>query len=143
MQELDDAWSASRTAARTQGRTTPVAITPVAYDLCASGGVQKFATPHLPRGTDIRNLPVAKAPAVEEKPSRFATRMIIRTSDPTGATDRNTAPGGTPSVDVVSSYRNTRTIDDPADLPSKPDNLLTPPTHHRHDPPTAKGGPES
>src|SRR3546814_12147986 len=105
MQELDDAWSASRTAARTQGRTTPVAITPVAYDLGASVGFQKFATPQLPRGTDIRNLPVAKAPEVEEKPSRFATRMISRPSDPTGATDRITAPGGNQSVDVVSSYR--------------------------------------
>src|SRR3546814_6410411 len=76
MQELDDAWSASRTAALTQGRTTPVAITPVAYDLGASVGFQKFATPQLPRGTDIRNLPVAKAPEVEEKRSEEHTSEL-------------------------------------------------------------------
>src|SRR3546814_8073391 len=33
IRKRDDASSAARTAALTQGRTTPVAITPVAYDL--------------------------------------------------------------------------------------------------------------
>src|SRR3546814_1604648 len=70
--------------------------------LGASVGFQKFVTPQLPRGTDIRNLPVAKAPEQEERRSRFATRMISRSSDPVAATDRITAPGGNPSVDVVS-----------------------------------------
>src|SRR3546814_8644041 len=35
--------------------------------LGASVGFQKFVTPQLPRGTDIRNLPVAKAPEQEER----------------------------------------------------------------------------
>src|SRR3546814_15369528 len=74
-------------------------------DVCSSD-----LTPQLPRGTDIRNLPVAKAPEVAEKPSRFATRMISRPRDPTGATDRITAPGGNQSVDVVSSDRITRNL---------------------------------
>src|SRR3546814_15879174 len=62
----------------TQGRAAPVAIAPVAYDLGASVGFQKFVTPQLPRGTDIRNLPVAKAPEQEERRSRFATRSEER-----------------------------------------------------------------
>src|SRR3546814_11943118 len=91
-------------------------------DVCSSD-----LTPQLPRGTDIRNLPVAKAPEVEEKPSRFATRMISRPSDPTGATDRITAPGGTPSVDVVSSYRITRNLDVTAGVRHKTDDRLEQP----------------
>src|SRR3546814_11526255 len=67
IRKRDDASSAARTAALTQGRTTPVAITPVAYDLGASVGFQKFATPQHHRGPDIRHLPVSTAPAGEEK----------------------------------------------------------------------------
>src|SRR3546814_7414930 len=78
---MSDWSSAARTAALTQGRAAPVAIAPVAYDLGASVGFQKFVTPQLPRGTDIRNLPVAKAPEQEERRSRFATRMISRRSE--------------------------------------------------------------
>ncbi len=133
IRKRDDASSAARTAALTQGRTAPVAIAPVAYDLGASVGFQKFATPQLPRGTDIRNLPVAKAPEVDEKPSRFATRMISRPSDPTGATDRITAPGGNQSVDVVSSYRITRNLDVTAGVRYKADDRLEPLTDARRD----------
>src|SRR3546814_20000468 len=95
-------------------------------DVCSSD-----LTPQLPRGTDIRNLPVAKAPEVEEKPSRFATRMISRPSDPTGATDRITAPGGNQSVDVVSSYRITRNLDVTAGVRYKADDRLEPLTDAR------------
>jgi hypothetical protein len=57
----DDASSAARTAGLAKGRTAPVAIAPVAYNLGASVGFEKFVTPQLPRGTDLRNLPVARA----------------------------------------------------------------------------------
>src|SRR3546814_2696745 len=117
----------------TQGRAAPVAIAPVAYDLGASVGFQKFVTPQLPRGTDIRNLPVAKAPEQEERRSRFATRMISRSSDPVAATDRITAPGGNPSVDVVSSYRVTRNLDVTASVRYKADDRLEPLTDARRD----------
>src|SRR3546814_4935126 len=97
----DDASSAARTSALAAGRTAPVAIAPVKYDLGASVGFEKFVTPSLPRGTDLRNLPVAKAPEQEEKKSRFATRMVNRPSDPSGATDRVTAPGEASAVDEI------------------------------------------
>src|SRR3546814_10976625 len=95
IRKRDDASSAARTAALTQGRTTPVSITPVAYDLGASVGFQQFATTQLPRGTDIRNLPGAKAPALAEYASRSATRIIRRPAAPTRPTTQTPAPRGT------------------------------------------------
>lgn len=129
----DDASSAARTTAIAAGRTAPVAITPVAYNLGASVGFEKFVTPTLPRGTDLRNLPVAKAPEQDEKKSRFATRMVNRPSDPSGATDRVTAPGSDQAVDVVSSYRLTKNIDVTAGVRYKSDDRVEPLTDSRRD----------
>lgn len=129
----DDASSAARTSALTAGRTAPITITPVAYNLGASVGFEKFVTPVLPRGTDLRNLPVAKAPEQEEKKSRFATRMLNRPSDPSGATDRVTAPGSDQAVDVVSSYRLTKNIDVTAGVRYKSDDRVEPLTDSRRD----------
>jgi hypothetical protein len=129
----DDASSAARTSALAAGRTAPIAITPVAYNLGASVGFEKFVTPALPRGTDLRNLPVAKAPEQDEKKSRFATRMVNRPSDPSGATDRVTAPGEASAVDVVSSYRLTKNIDVTAGVRYKSDDRVEPLTDTRRD----------
>lgn len=129
----DDASSAARTAALAAGRMTPVAITPVAYNLGASVGFEKFATPTLPRGVDLRNMPVAQAPDQAERKSRFATRMMNRPSDPSGATDRVTAPGEAQAVDVVSSYRLTKNIDVTAGVRYKSDDRLEPLTDSRRD----------
>jgi hypothetical protein len=130
----DDASSAARTAVLAAGRsTTPVAITPVAYNLGASVGFEKFVTPQLPRGTDLRNLPVAQAPDQAEKKSRFATKMLARPSDPAGATDRLTAPGDDQTVDVVSSYRLTKNIDVTAGVRYKSDDRVEPLTDSRRD----------
>lgn len=129
----DDASSASRTAAMAMGRKAPVAITPVAYNLGASVGFEKFVTPSLPRGVDLRNLPVAKAPEQEERKSRFATRMIARPSEPSGATDRVTAPGEDQVVDVVSSYRVTKNIDVTAGVRYRSDERVEPLTDARRD----------
>lgn len=129
----DDASSATRTAALATGRKASVAITPVAYNLGASVGFEKFVTPSLPNGTDLRNLPVAQAPDRAEKKSRFATRMLNRPSDPTGATDRLTAPGEAQAVDVVSSYRLTRNIDVTAGVRYKSDDRVEPLTDARRD----------
>lgn len=128
----DDASSAARTAALAKGRA-PIAIAPVAYNLGASVGFEKFVTPQLPRGTDLRNLPVAHAPEQAERKSRFATRMINRASDPAGATDRVTAPGDTQAVDVVSSYRITRNLDVTAGVRYKSDDRVEPLTDTRRD----------
>ena len=129
----DDASSATRTSAIAAGRTAPVAIAPVKYNLGASVGFEKFVTPTLPRGTDLRNLPVAKAPEQDEKKSRFATRMVNRPSDPSGATDRVTAPGEASAVDVVSSYRLTKNIDVTAGVRYKSDDRVEPLTDTRRD----------
>ncbi|WP_293968543.1 hypothetical protein [Sphingopyxis sp.] len=58
----DDASSAARTSALAAGRTAPIAITPVAYNLGASVGFEKFVTPTQPPGSAMRKQPVAKAP---------------------------------------------------------------------------------
>ncbi|ALH82767.1 hypothetical protein [Sphingopyxis macrogoltabida] len=129
----DDSSSAARTAAIASGRTTPVAIAPVAYNLGASVGFEKFVTPQLPRGTDLRNLPVARAPEQAEKKSRFATKMLTRPSDPAGATDRLTAPGNDQTVDVVSSYRLTKNIDVTAGVRYRSDDRVEPLTDSRRD----------
>lgn len=129
----DDASSATRTSALAAGRTAPIAIAPVKYNLGASVGFEKFVTPTLPRGTDLRNLPVAKAPEQDEKKSRFATRMVNRPSDPSGATDRVTAPGEASAVDVVSSYRLTKNIDVTAGVRYKSDDRVEPLTDTRRD----------
>lgn len=129
----DDASSATRTSALAAGRTAPIAIAPVKYNLGASVGFEKFVTPSLPRGTDLRNLPVAKAPEQDEKKSRFATRMVNRSSDPSGATDRVTAPGEVPAVDVVSSYRLTKNLDVTAGVRYRADDRVEPLTDSRRD----------
>lgn len=133
----DETSSAARTAALTAGRAkVPVAVSvaPVAYDLGASVGFQKFVTPALPRGIDLKNLPVARAPEqVAEKKSRFATRVLSRPSDPAGATDRVTAPGDDQNVDVVSSYRLTKNLDVTAGVRYRTDDRAQPLTDARRD----------
>lgn len=130
----EDASSAARTAALAAGRAkAPIAIAPVTYDLGASVGFEKFVTPSLPRGVDLRNLPVAKAPEQDEKKSRFATRMVTRSSDPAGATSRITSPGDDQSVDVVSSYRLTKNIDVTAGVRYNADDSVQPLTDARRD----------
>ncbi len=59
--------------------------------------------------------------------------MLNRPSDPSGATDRITAPGEAPSVDVVSSYRLTKNIDVTAGVRYKSDDRVEPLTDTRRD----------
>ncbi len=127
--------SSARTAALAAGRTkSPISIAPVTYNLGASVGFEKFVTPALPSGTDLRNLPVARAPEqADNKKSRFATKMVSRPTDPAGATDRITAPGEEQTVDVVSSYRLTKNRDVPAGVRYKADDRFQPLTDARRD----------
>jgi hypothetical protein len=130
----DDASSAARTTGLAAGRANmPIAITPIAYNLGASVGFQKFVTPALPRGVDLRNLPVAKAPEQAERKSRFAARVTSQPSDPAGATDRITAPGDDQNVDVVSSYRLTKNLDVTAGVRYRTDDRVQPLTDSRRD----------
>lgn len=128
--------TAVRTAAIAAGRTkTPLAITPVAYNLGASVGFEKFVTPSIPRGTDISHLPQTRAlkEGAAHKPSRFATRMRSGITDPAGATDRITAPGADQSLDVVSSYRLTKNLDVTAGVRYRSDAIVEPLTDSRRD----------
>lgn len=129
----EDASSAARTSALAAARPNAIAIAPVAYDLGASLGFRKFATPALPRGVDIKNLPVAKAPEQAEKKSRFATRVLSQPMDPAGATDRVMAPGDDQNVDVVSSYRLTKNLDVTAGVRYRSDERIQPLTDARRD----------
>lgn len=125
-----DESSAARTAALAAGRTkAPVAFTPVAYDLGESVGFEKFATPKLAPGIDIRNLPVARAPEQRESESRFATRMINGSRDPAKAS----VPTSGQAVDVVGSYRLTRNLDVTAGVRYKSDDRLEPLADSRRD----------
>lgn len=127
--------SASRTAALAMPRNrAPVAIAPIAYNLGASVGFDKFVTPAIPRGTDIKHLPgAAELSHHVPKESRFATRMIPGQTDPAAAPDRITAPGSDKAVDVVSSYRLTRNLDVTAGLRYRSDDAIEPLTDARRD----------
>src|SRR3546814_16513597 len=56
-----------------------------------------------------------------------------RPSDPSGATDRVTAPGEASAVDVVSSYRLTKNIDVTAGVRYRSDDRVEPLTDSRRD----------
>ena len=124
---------AARVAALAAGRTQPVAIAPVAYDLGASVGFKKFATPQVSRGLDISNLPQALALRKPEGNSRFATRMTNRSTDPAAAPARATAPGAGQAVDVEGSYRVTRNLDVTAGVRYYSDQRAEPLTDNRRD----------
>ena len=59
--------------------------------------------------------------------------MINRPADPSGATDRITAPGDATAVDVVSSYRLTKNIDVTAGVRYRSDDRVEPLTDARRD----------
>lgn len=100
----------------------PVAITPVAYNLGASVGFDRFVIPSVGRKVDIAALPQPRAPeATASKPSRFATRVAARSNDPAGSTPRAANPAMPPAVELGSSYRISKNIDVMAGLRYKPE----------------------
>lgn len=89
-----------------------VAIAPVAYNLGASVGFEKFVMPAVGRGVDIRNLPNARTlDARPAKAPRFASRVSSVVGDPAGASPRAALPAPAQEVDLSGSYRVTRNID--------------------------------
>lgn len=111
-----------------------IAIQPLAYDLGASVGFDKFVTPAIPRGTDLKHLPQARALEGERhKPSRFAAQMRPAKSDPEAAPDRWSSIANDQAVDVVSSYRLTKNLDVTAGYRYKSEDAVEPLTDGRRD----------
>lgn len=125
----------SRTQALVAGIAKPaVTITPVAYNLGASVGFEKFVMPQVGRGVDIRNLPEARAlEASPAKPSRFASRVSSIAADPAGASPRAIVPAPGQEVDLSGSYRVSRNIDVTAGVRYSADDRLGPLTDDRRD----------
>lgn len=124
---------AARMLPNARGKSA-IAIQPLAYDLGASVGFEKFVTPAIPRGTDLKHLPQARAPEVEShKPSRFAAKMRPARSDPEAAPDRWSSIANDQAVDVVSSYRLTRNLDVTAGYRYKSEDAVEPLTDGRRD----------
>jgi hypothetical protein len=126
---------AARTRALISGPAQqPVAITPVAYNLGASVGFDKFVMPQVGRGVDIRNLPDARAidqrPA---KPARFASRVSSIAVDPAGAPPRAAAPSPGQEVDLSGSYRVARNLNVTAGVRYSSDERLRPLTNDQRD----------
>jgi hypothetical protein len=125
----------SRTRALVGGVVqTPVVIAPVAYNLGASVGFDKFVMPSVGRGVDIRDLPNARA--LEQAPSRgsrFASRMSNVAPDPVGASPRAVAPAPGQEVDLSGSYRVSRNIDVTAGVRYSSDDRLGPLTNEQRD----------
>ncbi len=125
---------AARTRALVGGASQPVTITPVAYNLGKSVGIEKFVLPQVGRGLDIRNLPQARAPEEREgKPSRFAPRVSSVAADPVGATPRAGAPAAGQEVDLSGRYRVSRNIDVTAGVRYSSDERLGPLTDDQRD----------
>ncbi len=125
----------ARTQALVSGGTkAPVTITPVAYNLGASVGFDKFVMPQVGRGMDIRNLPDTSA--LEQRPaksSRFASRVSSVAADPVGASPRAVAPAPGPEVDLSGRYRVSRNIDVTAGVRYSADGRLGPLTDDQRD----------
>lgn len=125
----------ARTQALVTGPSQPaVSIAPVAYNLGASVGFDKFVMPSVGRGVDIRNLPDARA--IEQRParaSRFASRVSNVAADPAGASPRAIAPAPGQEVDLSGSYRVARNIEVTAGVRYSNDDRLGPLTNDQRD----------
>jgi hypothetical protein len=127
---------ASRTQALVAGPAkAAVTITPVAYNLGASVGFEKFVMPQVGRGLDIRNLPDARAleQRAAPKPSRFASRVSSVAADPVGASPRAIVPAPGQEVDLSGRYRVSRNIDVTAGVRYSADDRLGPLTDDQRD----------
>lgn len=116
----------ARTRALISGPSQPmVAIAPVAYNLGASVGFEKFVTASTLRGVDIRNLPEARAlDQRAAKAPRFASRVSSVAGDPAGASPRAIAPAPGQEVDLSGSYRVARNIEVTAGVRYSADDRL-------------------
>lgn len=95
--------------------TTPLQISPTAFSLGVSRGYQSFAQGIAPK-TEVRRIEMPDLSALrsaQRKPdeSRFATRVVIDDSLPTGRAPRTFSGDGQDSVDVGGALRVTRNLD--------------------------------
>ena len=126
---------AARTRALVAGPVQPVVtIAPVAYNLGASVGFEKFVMPAAVRGVDIRNLPEARA--IEQRPARtprLSSRVASVAADPAGASPRAVAPAPGQEVDLSSSYSVSRNVQLTAGVRYSADDRLGPLTNEQRD----------
>jgi hypothetical protein len=127
---------AARTRALVAGPVQPVVtIAPVAYNLGASVGFDKFVMPATAlRGVDIRNLPEARA--IEQRPAktpRLSSRVASVAADPAGASPRAVAPAPGQEVDLSSSYSVSRNVQVTAGVRYSADDRLGPLTNEQRD----------
>jgi hypothetical protein len=126
---------AARTRALVDSPAQPVvAIAPVAYNLGASVGFDKFVMPAAVRGVDIRNLPEARA--IDQRPAkspRLSSRVASVAADPAGASPRAAAPAPGQEVDLSSTYTVTRNLQVTAGVRYSADDRLGPLTNEQRD----------
>jgi hypothetical protein len=126
---------AARTRALVDSPVQPVvAIAPVAYNLGASVGFDKFVMPAAVRGIDIRNLPEARA--IDQRPAkspRLSSRVASVAADPAGASPRAAAPAPGQEVDLSSTYSVTRNLQVTAGVRYSADDRLGPLTNEQRD----------
>lgn len=112
----------------------PVTIAPVAYNLGASVGFEKFVMPVAGRSVDLRNLPDSRAlEARPAKATRFASRVSNVTGDPAGASPRAALPSSAQEVELGGSYRLSRNIDVTAGVRYSSDDRLGALTNDQRD----------
>lgn len=101
--------------AKAVGGATPLQIAPTAFSLGVSRGYESFAqgiTPKPdPRKIEIPDLSALRAAQPRREESRFATRVIVEDSLPTGRAPRTFSGDGQDTVDVAGALRVTRNLD--------------------------------
>ena len=98
--------------AKAVGGATPLQIAPTAFSLGVSRGYESFAQAVAPkpdlRRIEMPDLSALRAAQPNREESRFATRVVIDDSLPTGRAPRTFSGDGQDSVDVGGALRVTR-----------------------------------
>ncbi len=101
--------------AKAVGGATPLQIAPTAFSLGVSRGYESFAQAVAPkpdlRRIEMPDLSALRAAQPNREESRFATRVVIDDSLPTGRAPRTFSGDGQDSVDVGGALRVTRNLD--------------------------------
>ena len=101
--------------AKAVGGVTPLQIAPTAFGLGVSRGYNSFAQGIAPKA-DLRRIEMPDLSALrgvqpKREESRFATRVVIEDSLPTGRAPRTFSGDGQDTVDVAGALRVTRNLD--------------------------------
>ncbi len=129
---------AARTAALVSTGVQPVAITPIAYNLGASVGFDKFVMPKLAQGVDLRAISAPPVAAAEPDRktglvSRFGSRWRLDDEVRSGEVPRVSGPDAARAVEMEGSFRLTRNLDVTAGVRVNNRDRLQPLTDDRRD----------